>query len=608
MAAQRFSFGRVAKCTASGPPRPGSTTSASRRCVSRWRLLGQLRVPERPGDDEPPLRAALHRAALHRRRRTTSPGFFAKYRKGEVKCPDMEIDQLVDITRRHRPVDAATKGLEAARLPRAPYKAELVEDREGMRDRRRRSAATSLTSTTAAATIFTSTSASRTSASSSRRSSRIAFFGGVSGQLHVPPLRPRRLVPSGLRGRQARSTPGPLPMVAGRAKEGDSRSSPATRATRGGSPSPSSSYLRDVALPRAALPPRRAARASDRVPDSAGPSRSAFDGAGCSGWRTSLKAIGGARPRCAIQTLRPQGEPREQELRAQVEATPAMQQEVRRGLGRYRQSRDQACARSYRPTALIEGGAGFCVGRCSTTRGRWCALAEELPKPNEQRLREYRDSQLPALKQKLFSTAPIYDELEILTLTLARPQIREEPVPTITGLVKKVLGKELAATSSPPGRRQGDEAQGPGGPQGAFEGGKSAIDASKDPMIEFARLVDPDARAVRKAYEDDVEAVVRRNARADRQGALRDLRARASIRTRPSRYAFLRRGAGWTEGGEPVPPVHHLRAAPSSAPPGAMPFALPTSWIEAQSQARPGDARSTSSPPTTSSAATPARR
>ncbi len=38
--------------------------------------------------------------------------------------------------------------------------------------------------------------------------------------------------------------------------------------------------------------------------------------------------------------------------------------------------------------------------------------AEEKPKPNSDRLREYRDSALPSLEQQLFSTAPVYKNLD----------------------------------------------------------------------------------------------------------------------------------------------------------------------------------------------------
>ena len=42
-----------------------------------------------------------------------------------------------------------------------------------------------------------------------------------------------------------------------------------------------------------------------------------------------------------------------------------------------------------------------------------------------------------------------------------------------------------------------------------YKGGKEAINAVKDPMIELARLVDPEARKVRKTIESEVEEVQR---------------------------------------------------------------------------------------------------
>src|SRR5260370_5672196 len=45
-----------------------------------------------------------------------------------------------------------------------------------------------------------------------------------------------------------------------------------------------------------------------------------------------------------------------------------------------------------------------------------------------------------------------------------------------------------------------------------WEGGKDAVAKSDDPFIELARKVDAEARAIRKRYEDEVEAVEKKNA------------------------------------------------------------------------------------------------
>jgi hypothetical protein len=129
----------------------------------------------------------------------------------------------------------------------------------------------------------------------------------------------------------------------------------------------------------------------------------------------------------------------------------------------------------------------------------------EKRKKSTERLREYRDSALESLEFQLFSPAPIYPELERARLAgslsfLAENLGGDHP------LVKKVLaGRSPAARATelvngcklldPDERRR-----------------VAADEPSKlttDPMLELARLIDPDARAVRKRYEDQVEEVER---------------------------------------------------------------------------------------------------
>src|SRR5260221_8215115 len=150
----------------------------------------------------------------------------------------------------------------------------------------------------------------------------------------------------------------------------------------------------------------------------------------------------------------------------------------------------------------VEGGLAFWSDLFVHAR-RLLRAADELPKPNGQRLREYTDAQLPALRQMELSSAPIYDELEILTLTHSLGRMREELGPD-DALVKRVLGKESpreVATKLV----KGSHLKKVESRKALLDGGKTAVDASKDPMVEVARAVDADARALRKIYEDTVE-------------------------------------------------------------------------------------------------------
>jgi peptidase S46-like protein len=129
-------------------------------------------------------------------------------------------------------------------------------------------------------------------------------------------------------------------------------------------------------------------------------------------------------------------------------------------------------------------------------------LADELPKPSAERLREYRDSNLDSLKFSLYSPAPIYTELERAKLTASLTFLAE----SLGGdheLVKLVLaGKNPAARAS---ELVTTKLYDPAERKRLVEGGKTAVDASTDPMIVLARSVDAEARKLRTRYETEVE-------------------------------------------------------------------------------------------------------
>jgi hypothetical protein len=215
--------------------------------------------------------------------------------------------------------------------------------------------------------------------------------------------------------------------------------------------------------------------------------------------------------------------------------------------------------------------------------------AEESGKPNGERLREFSDARLPQLKQGLLSNKPIYDEFEVTTLTFSLTKLRELLGPDHPA-VKRVLGNkspaEIAATLVKTTKLKDLKADKNGNAIGGlrkelFDGGAAKINASKDPMLEFARLIDGDARAVRKRYETEVDGPMKKQ---------QELLARArfavygdSIYPDATFTLRLSYGAikGYQEDGHDVTPVTKIAGA-FTRHTGAEPFALPASWLKAK--------------------------
>ena len=115
--------------------------------------------------------------------------------------------------------------------------------------------------------------------------------------------------------------------------------------------------------------------------------------------------------------------------------------------------------------------------------------------------------QAPVAGTRAFSTEPIYKDFETLkltdSLTWLASQLRNEPQ----------FVKQIFAGKSPQERAyelvQGTKLEGVDLRKKLYEEGPTAVAASTDPMIALARLVDPEARAVRKIMETKVEEVER---------------------------------------------------------------------------------------------------
>ncbi|HEY6942307.1 S46 family peptidase [Dokdonella sp.] len=203
----------------------------------------------------------------------------------------------------------------------------------------------------------------------------------------------------------------------------------------------------------------------------------------------------------------------------------------------------------------------------------------ERGKPNAERLREFTDSRLPSVTQRLFSSAPVYPDYEQVTLGWSLRKLREA-LGTDDAFVRQVLGTdapEALARRLVAGTRLGD----PAVRRALWDGGAEAVAKSDDPFIVLARAVDPAARAIRSRYEDEVEAIVDQNsqlvaaARFEKYGT-----STYPDATFTQRFSFGE-VRGWDEKGTFVPPFTDIAGTFAHAT-GAYPFALPATWLAAK--------------------------
>jgi hypothetical protein len=193
----------------------------------------------------------------------------------------------------------------------------------------------------------------------------------------------------------------------------------------------------------------------------------------------------------------------EQELRRRIQADAALAATVGDAWEAVAGAQKKAASRAREARYVGFGGS-----RLLGIAGQIVRYVTEVKKPNEVRLEEYIDSNLSSLTNRLYSTAPIYDDVEEVTLT-DQLQDAQEKLGAAHPFVKAALGGRTpaaAARAAVAGSRLEDVAV----RKALVEGGPAAVEKSTDTMIVLARALDPLAREVRRFAEDEVEAVVTR--------------------------------------------------------------------------------------------------
>ena len=190
----------------------------------------------------------------------------------------------------------------------------------------------------------------------------------------------------------------------------------------------------------------------------------------------------------------------------------------------------------YLPYVYIEAGGGFqgrLVGYARTlVRG-----AAERDRPNDQRFREYTDGSLPRIEQQLGAQRARSTPSSRRCASASSLERMREWLGPDHPIVRKLLAKEASERARQAARDRDPKLGDPAVRLELWKGGSAAIAASTDPMIVLARTIEPDARALRKQYEDTRRGAgrARRARRSRRRASPRS--APASIRTPRSRCA-----------------------------------------------------------------------
>ena len=300
------------------------------------------------------------------------------------------------------------------------------------------------------------------------------------------------------------------------------------------------------------------------------------------GLENSLKVYRGLQSALLDDRLMDFKTTRERELRERVSSDAKLAQQtgsawddVGKSQARYREIYDRYL--------YLESGTGFNTNLFFYARLLVRGAAERA-KPNEQRLREYADSNLPKMSAGLLAATPIYPEFEKLTFSFSLDKMREILGPD-DDIVRRVLSKESPESLAAKLMRETKLAD-PAVRKALWEGGAAAVEASQDPMIALARSIDADSRALRKVYEDEVQARVV----ASQEKIAKARFAAFGTNVYPDATFTLRLSYGdvrsWTEKGQPIEPFTKLSRLYERTT-GQAPFRLPQRWLDARSKLDP---------------------
>ena len=214
----------------------------------------------------------------------------------------------------------------------------------------------------------------------------------------------------------------------------------------------------------------------------------------------SLKALRGQAKGLADPAIFEKKRREEQEFRAIIDknqewkaAYGSVWDDIGRAQQRARVIYPQLRFRQLRGSSLA--GLAFTIVR----------YAQEVGKPDAERLAGFHDSQLDSLRLSLLSPAPQYPDRDIPVLADALRQSQDvlgADDPFVKAALRGRTADDVAKTAL-----GSTKVADPAFRKALVDGGPKAIAASTDPLIVLARDVEPVVRAAEKAYQAEVESI-----------------------------------------------------------------------------------------------------
>lgn len=246
-----------------------------------------------------------------------------------------------------------------------------------------------------------------------------------------------------------------------------------------------------------------------------------------------------------------------------------------------------AAEKAIQPTSvrarMLESGDAFGTPLFMIARTLLRA-AEETPKPDGERLREYQTAGRISLELQLFSDKPVYKDFETVKLANSLTFLCEKlgaDDPTVRAILDG-RSPQARAAELVEGTHLDDVAV----RRALYQGGREAVAASTDPLIVLVRAIDGEARKLRAASEAHAEVIA--------QAQEKIARARFALggdAVYPDATASLRLAfgvvKGYREGGQDIPSRTTLGGLYERAEKqgGVAPFELPPLWRDRKTAA-----------------------